>query len=95
MIYLEPNHQILIQTILKQAGVKFYAFGSRVTGKHKPFSDLDLCYKDPISLKILTKLNNDFVDSDLPFSIDLVDYSKASDEFKSIIDAQSVEFPLT
>jgi predicted nucleotidyltransferase len=55
-----------------------WAFGSRVKWSHRPASDLDLavlCDKE-IAKKILPKLNEVFVESDLPFKVQLLDFNR-------------------
>lgn len=65
-------------------------FGSRIKGTHKQFSDLDLCVKDPITDYEYELLKEAFEESDLPYSVDLVDYSKIDESFKHIIDSQGI-----
>ncbi|MBS0358222.1 MAG: nucleotidyltransferase domain-containing protein [Proteobacteria bacterium] len=64
-----------------------WAFGSRVTGKAKKFSDLDLVIMTDTRLDIhtLSKLRDVFSISDLPFKVDVVDWSSTREEFKKII----------
>lgn len=93
MIHLEEKHLAIVRSILSNhldAAVKVLVFGSRVTGKHKPFSDLDLCLKghQTLSLETITALNDDFEDSDLPIRIDLVDWNSITPEFQKIISNQ-------
>ena len=92
MIHLEPRHHEIVRKILKQADARFFAFGSRVKGTHRPFSDLDLCYMDPVPTSVLNKIEADFVESDLPFVVDIVDYQKCSLAFQKIIDNDAIIF---
>lgn len=92
MIHLEGRHKKIIEKILAISPVDFYAFGSRVTGTHRKFSDLDLAYKEPLAEKTVIQLETAFEESDLPFKVDLVNYSKCSEAFKKIIDAEAVLF---
>ena len=68
-----------------------WAFGSRVHGDNlKPFSDLDLVVISPgppASLKMLD-LKEAFTESDLPFKVDLLDWSTLDESFRKKI-AQS------
>ena len=63
------------------------AFGSRVNGKPKDYSDLDLAVicgnKD--QSKRIPRLKEAFEESDLPFRVDVLDWLKISDSFKKII----------
>ena len=47
--------------------------------------DLDLCYKEPISLNTLAHLEEDFEESDLPFKVDFVDFWSCSENFRKAI----------
>lgn len=92
MIDLDSKHSAIIAMILKsrlpQASV--YVFGSRVTGKAKRFSDLDLAIDTghKIDFKILEDLREAFSASDLPIRVDVVDYQGVSQAFRDIIDGQ-------
>lgn len=65
-----------------------WAFGSRVSGRVKPYSDLDLAVisERPLGLG-LANLKTAFSESDLPFKVDVVEYASAGPEFRKIIDA--------
>ena len=84
----------MLKIILKQAGIQFYVFGSRVKGTNQKFSDLDLAYKDPIDEKVLRDITFALEDSDLPIFVDLVDYNRCSASFKKIIDRDAVSLVL-
>jgi len=49
-------------------------FGSRVTGRAKPYSDLDLIVmgEAPLADLILAELHADLEESDLPFRVDVL-----------------------
>ena len=65
--------------------------GSRVTGRAKPFSDLDLVVMgdEPLNLRTRGQLREAFDDSDLPFTVDIVEWASASAAFRGIIEAQA------
>ena len=67
------------------------AFGSRVSGAVKPYSDLDLMLKLPtrIDLQTMGRLREALQESTLPFRVDLVDWHSSSDEFREIMEAGS------
>jgi len=69
-----------------------WAFGSRVAGKAKPFSDLDLVVmgEAPLGLSVSAALSDDFSESDLPFKVDVVDWATTSPAFREIIKANRV-----
>ena len=64
---------------------QFYAFGSRVKGTQKPLSDLDLCFKEDIPINVQAHIEEDFEESDLPFTIDLIDFNLCDENFQSLI----------
>lgn len=63
------------------------AFGSRVSGTAKPFSDLDLVImgEDPVAPRALAALNEAFDESDLPFKVDVVEWAGTSEPFRAVI----------
>lgn len=65
--------------------------GSRVTGQAKPFSDLDLVVMGdaPIDLVTRGRLRAAFDDSDLPFTVDIIEWASASEAFRRVIDEQA------
>jgi predicted nucleotidyltransferase len=79
----------IVQDILRQhvPDREVWAFGSRVTGKARPFSDLDLCVvgKTPLPLAVAAALSEAFSESDLPFKVDVVDWGMTSERFRAII----------
>ena len=88
-IDISPEHWKIVQGILQQYVPNYavWAFGSRVTGKAKPYSDLDLAMVSdkPMLLIELADLKEAFVESDLPWKVDIVDWATTSTDFKKII----------
>jgi predicted nucleotidyltransferase len=68
------------------------AFGSRVGGSVKRFSDLDLAIMgdEPLPLTVLADLREAFDESDLPFRVDLVEWAVTHPAFQAINDRQCV-----
>ncbi|GAP71652.1 DNA polymerase beta domain protein region [Candidatus Symbiothrix dinenymphae] len=53
-----------------------YLFGSRAKATHKQGSDIDLAIMNSqIPLEVVCRLQSDFEDSNLPYFIDILDYS--------------------
>lgn len=73
-----------------------YVFGSRATGECKPWSDLDLVIETPqaLPLPLIARLREAFEESDLAWTVDLVDRRAVSEEFGRIIDASKVPLAL-
>lgn len=85
MITMEEHHKPILAAILKKYPYTFYAFGSRVKNTQRKFSDLDLCYVEPIPLAVLSHINEDFEESKLPFKVDMVNWQNTSETFRSLI----------
>jgi len=73
-------------------GREVRAFGSRVAGKAKPFSDLDLVVlgADPLAATELADVREAFRESDLPFKVDVVEWATTRDSFRRIIEREFV-----
>lgn len=69
-----------------------WAFGSRVTGNARKYSDLDLVIvtETPLPLAVKADLIAAFDEADLTFKVDIVDWSVISPEFRSIIEKDKV-----
>lgn len=88
-VNLKPDQLKFIKDALKPYS-KTVIYGSRVKGINREYSDLDVCLKDLVSAYEYELLVEKFENSDLPFKIDLSEYSKLSDKFKKIIDTTSI-----
>lgn len=68
-------------------GVEILAFGSRIRGDAKEYSDLDIALKseNAISLRVLVQLEESIAESQIPFKVDLTDFSMVDDDFRKII----------
>jgi predicted nucleotidyltransferase len=95
-LHLTAEEREIIDDILRRCakGWTVKAFGSRVDGKPRKFSDLDLAFILPngekLSLLDRGKLRKNFEMSELPFRVDIVDYNLCEDFFKEIINENSV-----
>ncbi len=85
MIHTEKKYQNIIQNILKKYPYTFYAFGSRVKGYARQWSDLDLCYQENIPTDTIAQIQEDFEISDLPFRVDIIDYHTCQKSFQDNI----------
>jgi predicted nucleotidyltransferase len=86
---IEPEDIKIIRDILRDY-TNVYVFGSRVKEAYKQFSDLDLCLKNDISDYDYELLKEQFENSDLPFTVDLVQYNRIDESFKKRIDQEAV-----
>lgn len=93
MVDLAAEQYAMVLELLQQIvpGVEVRAFGSRVTGKAKPYSDLDLvvCGSEKLG-PLLGELESAFSESDLPIRVDVLDWHLIPDHFKTEISANSV-----
>ncbi len=85
MIQIEPQHLHIVLEILRKYPYRFYAYGSRVKNKAQALSDLDVCSKENIPLNVLSHIHEDFENSNLPFRVEVVLWSKLSPEFQQLI----------
>ena len=80
---------MLLKSILNKhiPNETIWLFGSRATPNVKPYSDIDLAIitNTPLSSGLLSRLETDLAESDLPYKVDLIDWSMIDNEFKSII----------
>ena len=83
-----------VRRILAQSVPEYtvWAFGSRVTGKAKPFSDLDLVIQtnQPLSMERMATIKEAFDESDLTIRVDVVDWAATGSAFREIIQQQYV-----
>ena len=94
LVQLAPLHLQAIQRILAQQvpQAQVFAFGSRVNGSPRKYSDIDLAIAlpQPLGLRKLRQLKDAFEDSDLPICVDLVDWLQADESFKKSVMAQGI-----
>jgi predicted nucleotidyltransferase len=98
MIDLRPEHLAEVKRILAfdVPECRVLVFGSRVTGKAQPLSDLDLALIGPARLsdRRLEHLRNMFSISELPILVDVVDWHRLAPEFRARVESQCEELPL-
>ena len=86
---LRPDHWAIVRSALRRhvPDREVLAFGSRATWTAKEYSDLDLAVmgEEPLSLRTASALDEALGDSDLPFKVDIVDWARIDDAFRSII----------
>ncbi len=91
MIDLKSDFLEIVLSIIQKyiPDKEVWAFGSRVNGKAKKFSDLDLVIVDdiPLNREVLINLEEAFQESDLRIKVDIIEFCKVSLEFQEIIKA--------
>lgn len=75
-----------------------WIFGSRATQNNKLYSDIDVLLHNKdnsvIDFKLIAQIQADFIDSDLPYKVDVVDYNSISGIFKQNVDSSKIKFLL-
>ena len=92
-IDLKPAERRLVQDLISAhlPGVKVWAFGSRVTFKARPDSDLDLvAFAGTDRKAALASLREAFEESSLPFRVDLLNWDELPGDFKKNIEEGEV-----
>lgn len=94
MLDLPAKQLAIVRAILAEhvPHAKVWAFGSRVLGTARRFSDLDLAVEDHEELSISSwgNLRHAFQESDLPISVDILDMRTVKQPFKRIVERQRV-----
>lgn len=88
-IDITPEERAIVLRILNEIvpDREVRVFGSRVTGKAKPFSDLDLAIMGdaPLSLETRVRLEEAFSESALPWKVDILDWAQVDADFRKKI----------
>ena len=85
MIKIESHDYQILQKILSKYPYTFYAYGSRVKGTARKFSDLDLCYLENITDEVICQIKEELEESDLPFMVELVNWKQMRLQFQELI----------
>lgn len=89
MIDLAPQELQIVKDILQQTipHCSVWAFGSRVKGTARPFSDLDLVIlsQERLDWRLIEQIKDRFSASSLPFMVDLVDWQALDESFRKLI----------
>ena len=98
-IDIRSDHLRIVQDVLRAHlpdDAKTWVFGSRVAWTTKDSSDLDLAVegKVPFDLKVMRALQDAFEDSDLPYTVDVVDINRISNGFKRVVEGQRTALPI-
>lgn len=92
MIDLPADQLALVRALLAEhfPECEARAFGSRVTGRAKPYSDLDLALVGPARLDSakLAALREALDESTLPIRVDVLDWRSIAPHFQKIIAAR-------
>lgn len=94
LLDMRPDHIELVQRILRQhvPSAEVWAFGSRAKWLARDTSDLDLCIRATAALSFekMGTLREAFEESNLPYKVDVVDWTTTSESFRKIIERDKV-----
>ncbi len=89
MIHISKIDSKIITNIIHKyiQNCEIRVFGSRITEKFKPYSDLDLAIvsQEEIDWITIEKIKEECQESMLPYRIDVLNWNTISKEFKEII----------
>ncbi|MBU1323418.1 nucleotidyltransferase domain-containing protein [Patescibacteria group bacterium] len=91
--YLDIINKIL-WVHLDKSRDRAFIFGSWAIGDNRKWSDIDIGIesKRKITFEILSRLNEDFDESNLPYAVDVVDFSGTTKQFQAV--AKQAVIPL-
>lgn len=79
---------------LKEIGAQVWIFGSRATGKHSPFSDVDMMYElgpdQKIPEGLLFKIKDALEESRFPYKLDLVERNSIASSYRDRVEAEKI-----
>ncbi len=91
ILQLSEKHRAMVEKLLARhlPGVEAWAYGSRVGGTAKPWSDLDLAvFAGRAQKNAVAELREAFEESDLPFRVDLFIWDEIPQTFRENIRRQ-------
>lgn len=99
MLALSKHQVRTLRDIVERVlpGAQAWVFGSRATGRARPFSDVDLLITRPAALSWAERaeLRDAFEASDLPFRVDIVDAAGLAPGIAERVAAEKVALPGT
>ena len=97
-IDLPAEALVIVNAVLRRhlpPSAKVWAFGSRVTGTARRYSDLDLALEaeQPLNWTVLADIAAEMSESDLPMKVDVVDLRAIEPSFRQSIESTMVALP--
>lgn len=88
MLDLDPKYLAMVRKILVEhlPHKSVWVYGSRIKGKSHNGSDLDLVVVSSITQQQLSAVREALSESNLPISVDLMDWASIPEKFKSEIE---------
>lgn len=86
---MDTTYSLIIDIISRYLDIsktKVFIFGSRATDTNRPFSDIDvgLIPQNPIENEKYFSIIDDLDNSDIPYRVELVDFTKVDEKFKQV-----------
>jgi len=99
LVDIRPDHLGIVQDIVRThlpPEVRVWVFGSRADWTTKDSSDLDLALEGdgPVDDQRVTEMKLAFEESELPYTVDLVDIHRVGDGFRRRVMNQRVALPI-
>jgi len=95
MLNITPEHLVIIQKILSHYPIQAMAFGSRVKGTNRKYSDLDLCLLNTVPMSTVSFLREEFEESNLPFEVDIICWELITEDFRNKIKPDLTDITIT
>jgi type I restriction enzyme S subunit len=78
---------------LKDHQCHVWVFGSRATGNHRPFSDIDILYQPSSTLPehLIGAIEENMELSALPIKVDLVSNEDLAESYRDTVEKQKIE----
>ena len=82
----------IIRKHLPDPNYQVFVFGSRATNIHRKFSDIDIGISSviPVPSGVLLNIEEELENSDIPYLVDVVDFSAVSHRFKNYASQQII-----
>jgi predicted nucleotidyltransferase len=92
---IRPEHAAIVRGVLCRhlpSGARAFVFGSRAHGGARRYSDLDLAleWDRPLGLALIGQIAEALSESDLPYTVDIVDIATVEPAFRARIMAAAV-----
>ncbi len=94
MLDVSPAELGILRAILRKhvPDHEVWAFGSRIKGAARRYSDLDLAAMagKPLPAMVMGAMREDFSESDLPFRVDILDWATTPNSFRRVIESDRI-----
>lgn len=99
MFGLTDDEKLLLENLviqpLKKQGCRVWIFGSRATGQHQKFSDIDILFEKPLNQSLppgfLSTIIENAENSRLNYKVDLVDNENLAESYRPSVMASRRE----